>query len=810
MSILRDLSLVLAVVAIVATAATAAGQEADTDLSVSDVALSPETPEPGDNVTIEATIRHESGQQTDYEVDFTVNESVLQTRTGNSTDFLVDDTHTVTAPDVWTNVPIGTHDVRVDVTADGNDTNTSNDVRTFSVGIGPDLVVSNVSTDAEDPAEGDQVTLSATVENRGNQDAGEFGVEFVVDGSAVGTPTVDGLAVEDSTTVEATWTAEAGTQTITVEADASDAVEEANEDNNTRDGPTLDVEPTFPDLVISNIITQPLTPDPGDEVNIQATVRNAGDAAASPSKAMLTIDGSTITPNANVDELDPGQQAAALWTWDASIGVHELEAKVDVGDTVDESDEENNDANRSLTVGPDLAVDDLRVTPSSPAAGQPITIEATVSNGGAAIDSGVDLSAAVDGSPVAARTLDGFDAGTIREISLGPFNATAGEHQVSVTADPDDAVEEALETNNDRSISVTVAQGLPDLTVVRAELVRSTVAPGEEIQFSATVSNAGQNASGAFDVRFLVDGEEVGQPSSLPGLGAGERSSVTSGNWTAEGGAHSLRVVVDPGSDDGSVDESDESNNAIRLDFAIGPDLTPVDLALDPAEPKLGQRATVTARIVNAGTQGADAFDVRVRVGDEDVLSETVDGLGPLEETTLDAEWTARDADTARVEVDVGDDVDEVSESNNTLAVDLSVDDAVPDLVARNLSADPDGPQPGDNVTFALVVANEGAADSSRFLVRFETNGTTLHESVVDGLAAGDEVTVDSTNWTAPAGDTNVTAHVDPDDEVPEPNEDNNRARLVVTVEEDALGIPTPGVLAVLVTLTGAVALRRR
>lgn len=809
MPVLRHLTVIVALVALLGTAATVAGQT-DTDLSANGFSISPEDPAPGDNVSAEVTVQRESGGEVSYTVDFKVGGQTLETRQGNDTDFVLDDTHEVTAPEFWTEVANGSHTLEANVTADGNDTDPSNDVATMTVDIGPDLIVNSVSADPSSPVEGDEVTIQAEVENAGPHDAGSFDVSFVVNGTTVGTPTVQPLASGSKVTVEATWTAEPGQHPVTVTADATGAIDEVHDDNNANDDLTLDVAPTDPDLVVANIITQPLAPQPGDEVNIQATIQNAGDEAADASTAKLTINGSVITPDATVETLDPGEQAAALWTWNASAGVHELEAEADLADDVPESDEDNNVRNRTLTVGPDIAVDGVRLIPASPVAGQSVTLDANVENLGAGIDGDVTLVATVDGSVVAERTLDGLDAGESRQIALGPFNATEGDHQITYTADPDDDILEAREDNNAGQVSVSIPEALPELSVIQAELTRSNVSPGDTVRFNATIENTGGDGADSFEVEFLIDGEEVGQARSLPGLGAGERSSVTSGNWTAQEGAHTLHVVVDPGEGNGSVREADEGNNRHRFSFAIGPDLTPIEIQLDPSEPQVGERVTLTATLANAGTQPAGAFDVRIQVGDEAILEDSVAELGPLEETTLEAEWIAKaGVDEARVEVDVRDAVDEVSESNNTLVAEITVDEEVPDLVARNLSASPEHPRPGENVTFAVSIANEGPTDSGPFQVRFTVNDSTLDEAQIQGLPSGEEIVVESSNWTAEAGKTNVTVHVDPADEIPEPDQGNNRVRLEVTVEESS-GIPAPGALAAVAALAAAVVWRRR
>lgn len=100
----------------------------------------------------------------------------------------------------------------------------------------PDLVVTDISLQPEDPVAGEKVTITATVRNVGTSDAqGRFDVAFLVDGFQVDAPSIPfGLDVGRSKTVSVSWTTKLGTHTITVEADQPfDRIDESNETNNT-------------------------------------------------------------------------------------------------------------------------------------------------------------------------------------------------------------------------------------------------------------------------------------------------------------------------------------------------------------------------------------------------------------------------------------------------------------------------------------------------------------------------------------------------------------------------------------------------
>ena len=98
-----------------------------------------------------------------------------------------------------------------------------------------DLVVIDIGLQPESPVAGETVTIAATIRNVGAHGANRaFYVRFTVDSMQVETPTVpSGLGADHSKTVSATWRAEAGTHTITVEVDQPfDNIDESNEGNN--------------------------------------------------------------------------------------------------------------------------------------------------------------------------------------------------------------------------------------------------------------------------------------------------------------------------------------------------------------------------------------------------------------------------------------------------------------------------------------------------------------------------------------------------------------------------------------------------
>ena len=94
-----------------------------------------------------------------------------------------------------------------------------------------DLTVGESDIVVSDPIEGQEVTIDVTVHNRGETDAGEFSVEFSVDGTQLG---IDVLSLDagSNAVTQFAWIAENGAHDIVIVVDSADAVKELSDENN--------------------------------------------------------------------------------------------------------------------------------------------------------------------------------------------------------------------------------------------------------------------------------------------------------------------------------------------------------------------------------------------------------------------------------------------------------------------------------------------------------------------------------------------------------------------------------------------------
>jgi len=102
----------------------------------------------------------------------------------------------------------------------------------------PDLIVSNLRASNTQPPQGTTVTITATIKNQGNFNAGASKTEFLLDGQTVlGLVDTSSLATGAHTTTSINWSTAGiskGKHTIKATADRNNTVAEGSETNNTK------------------------------------------------------------------------------------------------------------------------------------------------------------------------------------------------------------------------------------------------------------------------------------------------------------------------------------------------------------------------------------------------------------------------------------------------------------------------------------------------------------------------------------------------------------------------------------------------
>ena len=393
-------------------------------------------------------------------------------------------------------------------------------------------------------------TITATIANIGEVDASAFNVSLSANGSVVDTASVLSLSAGNSTSVSFEWTpASVSDQELCVAVDPDNAIVEMDEANNEKcvmvTGGASDLTPiaiNVPKLIVN----QPGT--------INATIANVGVLDAAAFNVSLSVNGS-VADTTNVPSLRAGNSTNVSFVWAPTAGGdYELCAIADTDDLIIELDEANNEICIVVTVG----ASDLTATVINVPAlivNQQSSINVTIANVGTFDAFAFNVSLSANGEIIDTLSVPSLSAGGSMNVSFKWTPELGGDQELCVAADPDDALTELDEANNEKCIVVTV--NAPDLTptAITAPALLFVDQPGT---VTATIANVGILDAPAFNVSLVASGSVIGT-AKVPSLNAGSSTNL-SFEWTpTAAGEPELCVVADAANE---IVEMDETNNA--------------------------------------------------------------------------------------------------------------------------------------------------------------------------------------------------------------------------------------------------------
>ena len=654
-------------------------------LQVSNIGFDPAQPNPGDQVTVYAT--------------------VLNNGTADATNVvvqLIDATNSsattpIGQPQTIESIPAGgsgvvqlvydttnkSGDRKIQAVVDPNnfirETKESDNTVTKSLTLvpqsAPNLVMSSSNLIFAPPAphDGEATLLRALVINDGNALASNVVVQFldVTDSSksiTIGQPQViDSIAVGGSGIAQVSYNTAGltGDRKIKVVVDPNNFIVEAKETDNQVSSKTLTIAPAAGvnlTMLAGNIGFNPAQPVEGDRIAIHAVVFNHGASDANDVVVQfvdVTAGGNTpIGGPQIIDSIGAGSSGVAQVLLDSEgrSGERRIEVVVDPNNFIPETDETDNSAAAALPIAappaPNLMVlaGNIKFTPPDPAQGNPVSITVTLLNGGTetATDVVVQLLDITSGGarPIGPeQIIDELAAGDNTTVQMIYDNTDQpGDRLIQVTADPNDTIAETDEGDNRATKPLTISPPkIPNLVVRADDINLGNVKPvaGDQVTITVTVRNVGNvDASNVVvNVADATDGgvDLIGDPQTIPNIAAnGSAQFTVIYDTTDKSGDRRIRVTVDPEDQIFETDEADnEATKLLRVasEDAAPPDLPNLVLAggnikFEPASPKAGDIVTITVTVLNEGTQPADGVLVR--------LTDVTDGASePIGDRTI-------------------------------------------------------------------------------------------------------------------------------------------------------------------------------
>jgi archaellum component FlaF (FlaF/FlaG flagellin family) len=183
----------------------------------------------------------------------------------------------------------------------------------------------------------------------------------------------------------------------------------------------------------------------------EAEIRNKGTGISNETTATLHVDG-VLVETANVPAINPIDTATITFNWTpASAGTHTLNVTIDPANTVNESIEFNNLLSQDVYVYSDGVADVLPEIAFLPTRfSNETTIDVTVTNNGTLDVSDLKVSLVMDGVTVADNTLS-LSAKSINTTGFVYSAEHLSVHTAEILLDPDNAIPESDDTNNNVS-----------------------------------------------------------------------------------------------------------------------------------------------------------------------------------------------------------------------------------------------------------------------------------------------------------------------------------------------------------------------
>ena len=510
----------------------------------------------------------------------------------------------------------------------------------------PDLMVESVMASDSSLGVGGSFTLSATVGNGGDGPSSATTLRYyrstdatiTVSDTAVGTDAVGALAASGTSAQSISLTAPLSAGTYYYGACVDTVTGEADTANNCSSGALVTVS-VAPDLMVESVMVSDSSPDVGGSFTLSATVGNGGDGPSPATTlrfyrstdATITVSDTAVGTDAVGALAASGTSAQSIsLTAPLSAGTYYYGACVDT--VTGEADTANNCSSAALvtvsalaTVGvaPDLMVESVMVSDSSPDGGGSFTLSATVGNGGDGPSPATTLRfyRSTDATISASDTAVGTDAvgalaasGTsAQSISLtAPLSAGTYYYGACV----DTVTGEADTANNCSSGALVTVSVAPDLMVESVMVSDSSPDVGGSFTLSATVRNGGDGPSPATTLRFYrstdatITVSDTAVGTDAVGALAASGTSAESISLTAplSAGTYYYGACVDTVS--GESDTANNCSSAVTVTVVV-PDLLVESVMVSDSSPDVGGSFTLSATVRNGGDGPSPATTLR-------------------------------------------------------------------------------------------------------------------------------------------------------------------------------------------------------
>ena len=365
----------------------------------------------------------------------------------------------------------------------------------------------------------------------------------------------------------------------------------------------------YTDLTVTSLITNKAVYNADETVTVTVTVKNQGLRSASGFYVALTSS-DLVAQTKYISSLSSGGSTSVTFAYTASRYTSDktisITAAADSTGAIAESNESNNTRTASFKVLayvpplPDLTVTALIGDKALYEAGDTITITGTVKNIGESAASANTVRLTVSGIGTFSANLSALSAGASQTVTFSctaPTSLNAQSITMTALVDPNNLVEESNESNNSKTVMISVNALRPDI-----EIVDSTITDwyaGMEVTVSATVRNRTAQPVPSVAIRLSIDGASYTE--SIPTAGNGSNLAVFR-ITVPKAGSYTVELIADP---DGALSETDEGNNTVTKNIQVL--AVPTSIVADPDSSEIERRYDAYG-LTNLPTAASSAY----------------------------------------------------------------------------------------------------------------------------------------------------------------------------------------------------------
>ncbi|GAA4042386.1 hypothetical protein GCM10022409_30480 [Hymenobacter glaciei] len=640
----------------------------------------------------------------------------------------------------------------------------------------------------------------------------------------------------------------AGSYYVLFAADYQNQVAESNESNNVTAVSFTVTPPSF-DLTIQQPNISPTNPAPGTPLYMSCYINNQGNSTTTSSSVGFYLSNDATLDAA--DQLLTSQYGAQLYTnypsqryGTAAVpnnlapGTYYILFVADYQNQVAETNETNNVSALSFTVNPpgiDLVIQQEQLYPSSTVAGNSVQVNCTVFNQGNVAASSstagfyLSTNTTFDANDVLLSTSTGYSLPAYQTSTRYanptiPVGTAPGNYYVLFVADPANAVAEVNETNNVRSLALSIVAATVDLTNNSVYLSATSVTAGGSTQASSYLYNQGNALASPATLGYYLSTNQTLDANDV---------LLANNTGTVYGGSYSSRyatITVPTGTPIGSyyvlfvadylsqLAETNESNNvsAVALQVvAPSIDLFTSQPYLSPSVSAPNGVISASSYIQNQGNSTAPSSNIGYYLSTNTVFDASdVLLLNSPGSTLIAGGYTSRynnltlPANTAigsyyvLFVADPTNVVAESNETNNVSSYSLQVVAPVVDLFTSQAYLSPSVTTPNGTTNASCYIQNQGNSTASSSNVGYYLSTNTVFDAADVLLLNSPGTTLIGGGYqtryntlTVPAGTATGNYYVlfvaDPTNVVAESNEANNVSSYSLQVVAPSIDLIT-------------------